>query len=107
MDSHYNKIGDDKIFYTVEIRGLDNIFSTDVECDGSDPAIRDTLECTIPMQNLWKAPHSLPYDKIIGVRVAASTIHGQGWFSPLNTQEKIRTKPGIMTSLAKEATTNS
>ncbi len=44
--------------YLVEVRQIDEEFSSPSECPGTDPNIRI---CTIPMTTLRTAPYSLEY----------------------------------------------
>lgn len=83
--------------YIIKVRGSDEITYTEdtVNCDGSDPLIRDATSCQIPFTALRTTPFSLQWGSSIWAKITAVNIYGNSVVSDPGNDAIILRVPDI------------
>ena len=81
--------------YTIFLRESDAATYTEeqVNCDGTDPTIRDATECTIPVTALKAAPFSLAWGTNVHAKIVATNLYGSSAQSDAGFGAIITTNP--------------
>lgn len=82
--------------YKIEIANkAQTSWSEVASCDGSDPVVRDALQCIVSMSTFTAAPFGYVFDDVVYVRVSAKNFYGFGAISPAcdATGARIRVVP--------------
>jgi hypothetical protein len=84
--------------YRVEIKSAGGTFNIEsTACLGTQASVVSGRTCLLPMTTLRSAPHSLPFDALVAVRLAARNSYGWGATSAENTGgARIRVEPSQM-----------
>jgi hypothetical protein len=78
--------GLDILEYKVYFMQRDYLYSLETSyCDGSDPAIIDATECTVPFDTLKAAPFYLVPGEWVNVKITAVNAYGESAFSDVGT----------------------